>query len=156
MLRSASALASAAFSTLALAVVPFVSAPALAAPPADTTGAVATNVVQISNRQSITSDAVFSGAAVATLGADALRDAHGNFGVNVAAGVLNAQSNQLVLASASNVLINSHQDIRNAATVNAATNASLGERALMGASGNIGVNVAAGVANVQSNALAIH
>lgn len=144
-----------AFALTTLPALSVVSAPALAAPPADTTGTTA-NVTQISTRQSVTSDAVFSGAAVATLGADALRNAHGNFGVNVAAGAANAQSNQLVLASASNVMVNTRQDIRNAATVNAAPNASLGERALMGASGNIGVNVAAGVTNVQSNALAIH
>jgi len=145
-----------AFALTALPALSFISTPALAAPPADTLGSAAASVTQISTRQSVTSDAVFSGAAVATLGADALRNAHGNFGVNVAAGALNEQSNQLVLASASNVMVNTRQDIRNAATVNAATNASLGERALMGASGNIGVNVAAGVTNVQSNALAIH
>ncbi len=118
-----------------------------------------TAVVQLSTRQTITGDAVFGGSAVASLGADALRNAHGNFGVNVAAGALNAQSNQLVLASASNVTVDTRQTIRNAASVAAATgamNASLGERALMAASGNIGVNVAAGIANAQANALAIH
>ncbi|MDR3396425.1 MAG: hypothetical protein P4M06_02580 [Pandoraea sp.] len=128
-------------------------APAFAATSDDATG------VQLSTRQTITGDAVFGGSTVATLGADALRNAHGNFGVNVAAGALNAQSNQLVLASASNVTIDTRQTIRNAATVTGATgpmNASLGDRALMGASGNIGVNVAAGVANAQANALAIH
>ncbi|MFJ2992424.1 hypothetical protein [Pandoraea sp. NPDC087047] len=116
------------------------------------------SVVRLSTQQTIASDAVFLGhvGAVATLGADALRDAHGNFGVNVAAGALNVQSNQIVLANAANISVDTRQTIRNAATVTGAMNASLGERALMGASGNIGVNVAAGVANAQANALAIH
>ncbi len=116
------------------------------------------NVVQLTTRQTIATDAVFSGHqnAVATLGADALRDAHGNFGVNVAAGALNVQSNQIALANAAHISVDTRQTIRNAATVTGAMNASLGDRALMGASGNIGVNVAAGVANAQANALAIH
>ncbi|MFK0378253.1 hypothetical protein [Pandoraea sp. NPDC090278] len=116
------------------------------------------NVVQLSTRQSIATDAVFNGhpTAVATLGADALRDAHGSFGVNIAAGALNVQSNQIVVAQASHVSIDTTQTIRNAATVTGAMNASLGDRALMGAAGNIGVNVAAGIANAQSNALAVH
>ncbi|ALS65682.1 hypothetical protein [Pandoraea apista] len=128
-------------------------APAFAATPDDVA------VVQLSTRQTITADAVFGGAQVATLGADALRNAHGSFGVNVAAGALNVQSNQLVLANASHVAIDTRQTIRHAATVTGATgamNASLGNRALMGASGNIGVNVVAGAANAQANALAIH
>ncbi|VVD88268.1 hypothetical protein [Pandoraea fibrosis] len=123
---------------------------AFAATPDDAT------VVQLSTRQSIAGDAVFGGAQAATLGADALRDAHGSFGVNVAAGALNVQSNQLVLTSASHVTVDTRQTIRNAAIVTGAMHASLGDRALMGASGNIGVNVAAGVANAQANALAIH
>lgn len=116
------------------------------------------SVVQLSTRQTIATDAVFNGhpTVVATLGADALRDAHGSFGVNVAAGALNVQSNQIVVAQASHVSIDTTQTIRNAATVAGAMNASLGDRALMGAAGNIGVNVAAGIANAQSNALAIH
>ena len=134
-------------SAFALAVA---HASAFAAPLADA------SVVQLSTRQTVTGDAVFGGAPTATLGADALRNAHGSFGVNVAAGALNVQSNQLVLASASHVSVDTRQTIRNAASVTGAMNASLGDRALMGASGNIGVNVAAGVANAQANALMIH
>ncbi|VVE27181.1 hypothetical protein [Pandoraea anhela] len=139
-------------SALVLAVV---CAPAFAAPTDDV------NVVHLSTRQTIATDTVFNArsdtvAGVATLGTDALREAHGNFGVNLAAGAHNVQSNQIVLANASNVAVDTRQTIRNAATVTGAMNASLGDRALMGASGNIGVNVAAGVANAQANALAIH
>ncbi|AHN77476.1 hypothetical protein DA70_12855 [Pandoraea pnomenusa] len=134
-------------SSLVLAAV---SASAFAGQPNDAT------VVRLSTRQVATSTAVFGGAPVATLGNDALRNAHGNFGANVAAGALNMQSNQLVLATASHVSVDARQTIRNAASVTGATSASLGERALMGASGNIGVNVVAGVANAQANALAIH
>ncbi|VVE01909.1 hypothetical protein PHO31112_02178 [Pandoraea horticolens] len=134
-------------SAFALAVA---HASAFAAPPDDAT------VAQLSTRQAITGDAVFGGSQAATLGTDALRDAHGNFGVNVAAGALHVQSNQFVLARASHVAIDTRQTLRDAATVAGAMNASLGDRALMSASGNIGVNVAAGVANAQANALAIH
>lgn len=143
-------------SSLVLAAAAVVHVPAFAAPSDDA------NVVQLSTRQTLTGDAVFSGqsAAVATLGADALRDAHGNFGVNAAAGALNAQSNQIVLAKAAHILVDTQQTIRNAAAVTGAItgamHASLGDRALMGASGNIGVNVVAGAANAQANALAIH
>ncbi|APD13320.1 hypothetical protein [Pandoraea pulmonicola] len=134
-------------SSLVLAAV---SATAFAAPSDDA------SVVQLSTRQAVTGDAVFRGSPVATLGADALRNAHGNLGVNVAAGALNVQSNQIVQATASHVGIDTRQMVRNAATIAGTTSASLGERALMGASGNIGVNVVAGVANAQANALAIH
>ena len=139
-------------SSWVLAVVALVHVPAFAATPDDA------NVVQLSTRQAIATDAVFNGQsnAVATLGTDALRNAHGSFGVNVAAGALNVQSNQIVLMNASTISVDTRQTIRNAATVTGAMNASLGDRALMGASGNIGVNVVAGVANAQANALAIH
>ncbi|WP_374620712.1 hypothetical protein [Pandoraea sp.] len=135
---------------LSALVLTVATASAFAASPGDA------SVVQLSTRQTLASTAVFRGSPVATLGTDALRDAHGSFGVNVAAGALNAQSNQLVLARASRVSVDTLQTIRNTATLTGAPSASLGDRALMGASGNIGVNVVAGVANAQVNALAIH
>ncbi|MBN4664410.1 hypothetical protein HUS70_00080 [Pandoraea nosoerga] len=114
------------------------------------------SAARLSTRQTVTGDAVFRGSPVAALGADALRSAHGNFGVNVAAGALNVQSNQIVQAAASQVSVDTRQVVRSAAAIAGASSAALGERALMGASGNIGVNVAAGAANAQANALAIH
>lgn len=115
-----------------------------------------TSAARLSTRQTVTGDAVFRGSPVAALGADALRSAHGNFGVNVAAGALNVQSNQIVQAAASQVSVDTRQVVRSAAAIAGASSAALGERALMGASGNIGVNVAAGAANAQANAMAIH
>ena len=135
---------------LSALVLTVATASAFAASPGDA------SVVQLSTRQTLASNAVFRGSPVATLGTDALRGAHGSFVVNVAAGALNAQSNQLVLATASRVSVDTLQTIRNTTTLTGAPSASLGDRALMGASGNIGVNVVAGVANAQVNALAIH
>lgn len=100
----------------------------------------------------------------ATLDGDALGGVAGNVGVNVAAGVGNAQSNGMaasiaegaVIAKASsdseqvsmmNSLDSSHGDLDLIAT--------FGGNALLGATGNIGVNVASGVGNVQHNGLAI-
>lgn len=135
---------------LSALVLTVAQAPAFAAPTNDA------SVVHLSTRQAIASDAVFRGSQAATLGADALRNAHGSFGVNVAAGALNLQSNQLVLANASQVAVDTRQTIRNTTILTGVPSASLGDRALMGASGNLGVNVVAGVANAQANALAIH
>ncbi len=135
---------------LSALVLTVAQAPAFAAPLNDAT------VVNLSTRQTLASDAVFRGGQTATLGTDALRNAHGSFGVNVAAGALNLQSNQLVLANASRVAVDTRQTIRNTTILTGVPSASLGDRAMMGASGNLGVNVVAGVANAQANALAIH
>lgn len=100
----------------------------------------------------------------ATFGA-ALQGASGNLGVNIAAGVGNAQSNDAALSS----VIDDHSAAYASAMVfsdqtawdNTAEStwfndydAAVGDGALAGASGNIGVNVASGVGNAQSNALA--
>lgn len=97
----------------------------------------------------------------------ALQDASGNLGVNIAAGVGNAQSNDAALSSITDE--NGWTDTYASAMVfsdqtawdNTAESlwfndydASVGDGALSGATGNIGVNVAAGVGNAQSNALA--
>ena len=99
----------------------------------------------------------------ATLDGDALAGATGNIGVNVAAGVGNAQSNAMAAS------VNSSGTIAKAASDSEQTSLSnellagrdldtfavLGGNALAGAQGNIGVNVAAGVGNAQHNGLAI-
>lgn len=99
----------------------------------------------------------------ATVTDDALADASGNIGLNVASGVGNAQSNALAasvngdgnIAAASadseqaaifNILL-AFDDLDNSAT--------LSGNALSNAIGNIGVNVAAGMGNAQHNGLAI-
>jgi uncharacterized protein (UPF0333 family) len=92
-----------------------------------------------------------------------LQDAKGNIGVNIAAGVGNAQSNGMAAsmnssASLSKAVADSEQatffnelladcDLDNFAT--------FAGDALSGATGNIGVNITAGVGNAQHNGLAI-
>lgn len=97
----------------------------------------------------------------ATTGAGAGSGASGNIGMNVAEGVDNAQSNDASLASVDqgnvfgNAQIFSRQSSGGQATINNfMLNASLGDGSLSGATGNVGVNIAAGVANVQNNSLA--
>jgi hypothetical protein len=98
---------------------------------------------------------------IASLGDGTLNAADGNIGANVAAGVFNIQKNALVIASVTGghlaeattaVLQHSeknrsvHENTTNEATLNGGLNA---------ASGNIGVNIAAGVGNLQHNSLTI-
>ena len=98
---------------------------------------------------------------------NALRGASGNIGANIAAGVGNAQANDVALSSvdgnavfASAMVFNSQWTYGNGGTDNGSPdnqlfyNASVGDNVLAAASGNIGLNVAAGVGNAQSNALA--
>ncbi len=99
----------------------------------------------------------------ATLG-DALGGASGNIGANVAAGVGNAQSNDAALAAlttdpgvyASAQVFSDQTSLENTASATwfNSYDASVTDGALAGATGNIGVNVASGVGNAQSNALA--
>ena len=97
----------------------------------------------------------------ATTGSGAGSGASGNIGMNVAEGIDNAQSNDASLASVDqgnvfgNAQIFSTQSSGGRATINNfMLNASLGDGSLSGVSGNVGVNIAAGVANVQNNSLA--
>lgn len=95
----------------------------------------------------------------ATIGGDTLRSAKGNIGANVAAGDNNQQANdaalsavdaEFVFASAQNYSVQKSTSNRtnDLATEN---DARLAGAALAGASGNIGVNVAAGNGNQQAN-----
>ncbi|MGF6773287.1 hypothetical protein P3T18_005792 [Paraburkholderia sp. GAS199] len=93
----------------------------------------------------------------AAVGSDALRNVSGNVGVNLAAGALNAQTNDIALNQAAQVSIATEQRVHVVATqASGNATATLGAGALSGASGNVGVNIAAGVGNAQLNALAIH
>jgi len=100
----------------------------------------------------------------ATLG-DALGGASGNIGANVAAGAGNAQSNDAALAAltaadpgvyASAQVFSDQTSLENTASATwfNSYDASVTDGALAGATGNVGVNVASGVGNAQSNALA--
>ncbi|TWH99478.1 hypothetical protein IP90_03093 [Luteimonas cucumeris] len=98
----------------------------------------------------------------------ALSDAMGNIGANVAAGVGNAQANDAALSAVDGEEVFAHAMVFNSQE----TNANLGtdepsgpqnelfytayatDDVLSGASGNIGLNVASGVGNAQTNALA--
>ncbi|VVD90911.1 hypothetical protein [Pandoraea terrigena] len=97
----------------------------------------------------------------ATLGSGALANANGNIGVNVAAGADNAQANNVAIASLNaqpvyaSAQVFANQSSRGSASISQFyVNASVGDGALAGATGNVGVNVAAGVGNVQQNGLA--
>ncbi|KGM56765.1 hypothetical protein N799_02430 [Lysobacter arseniciresistens ZS79] len=102
----------------------------------------------------------------ASASGDALSGALGNIGANIAAGVGNAQANDAALASvdgeavfASAMLFNSQRTVGNFSGElipddGIAYDASVSDNVLAGAAGNIGLNVAAGVGNAQSNALA--
>ncbi|ALM51633.1 hypothetical protein [Halomonas huangheensis] len=98
----------------------------------------------------------------ATVNGNALRGAAGNIGANVAAGDNNQQANDAALASsdASTVFGQASSFSAQSASNNmhytsgSPNNATLGGNALRGASGNIGVNVAAGMGNAQHNSLA--
>lgn len=104
-----------------------------------------------------------------------LQNASGNIGVNEAAGISNQQSNSLSVATAAN---NDSEGYPIGATATTSTyqgagmrgalqgtpifwlhgasnDAGLGSHALQNASGNIGVNMASGVDNQQSNATAL-
>lgn len=111
---------------------------------------------QISTSQQTSGNAIVSATTTASVGTDALRSVSGNVGVNVAAGALNAQANQIALVSAPSADINTFQDTDVTASISKSGAATLGAGALSKASGNIGVNIVSGVGNAQSNALAIH
>ena len=98
----------------------------------------------------------------ATLGGNALSNAAGNIGANVAAGDNNQQANDAALSSSDAATVFgqassfSAQSSSNNMTMvkGSPNNALVGGNALRGASGNIGVNVAAGIGNAQHNSLA--
>jgi hypothetical protein len=108
---------------------------------------------------------------VASVGNNALSNATGNIGVNVASGAGNVQNNSLAAsatstgtltngrgASSGGEAIASDQNCQTAATEVSGQftgSAMLGSGALSGATGNIGVNIASGVGNLQHNGLAI-
>lgn len=110
---------------------------------------------RLSNLQDVGGSAKV-GASAAALGANTLRGASGNIGVNVSAGALNAQSNQIILITTPQASINSQQNVHAVAQVTGSTSAKLGAGSLAAVSGNVGVNIASGVGNAQFNGLIIH
>ncbi|MFM0260698.1 hypothetical protein [Paraburkholderia sediminicola] len=110
---------------------------------------------RLSNLQDVGGSAK-AGASAATLGANTLRGASGNIGVNVSAGALNAQSNQIILITTPQATIASQQNVHTVAQVTGSASAKLGAGSLTAVSGNVGVNIASGVGNAQFNGLIIH
>jgi len=133
----------------------------------------------VDDKQSATGNETYNEAFSNTsdMGDGALRNASGNIGVNVSAGDNNVQGNSAALAatdagfvfgegegqgeyyshgSSADAEIFVHQTTYYNWTDNYAqrNRASMGNGALQGASGNIGVNIASGNNNVQKNALA--
>ncbi|MFM0337904.1 autotransporter outer membrane beta-barrel domain-containing protein [Paraburkholderia fungorum] len=97
----------------------------------------------------------------ATTGANAATGVSGNLGINIAEGIGNAQSNDVSLASVDigNVfgnaqIFNAQSSAGTAKINNFNLNASIGDGSLSGVTGNVGVNVASGIGNVQNNSLA--
>jgi len=97
----------------------------------------------------------------ASLGDGTLDAADGNVGVNIAAGAFNIQKNALVIASVTGghlaeatTGVLQHSE-KNRSVVEDVTNTATLDGGLENASGNIGVNIAAGVGNLQLNTLTI-
>ena len=90
--------------------------------------------------------------------------ASGNIGMNVAAGDTNVQDNAAALAavdagfvfgeSTAHVAVDQSNVLNNTINSGVMNNASIGQNAFANASGNIGVNVAAGTGNAQKNTMA--
>jgi len=99
----------------------------------------------------------------ATVSGDVLSGAQGNIGANVVAGDYNAQSNVVAIAAGEEEtsLVESKTFSVQKAKFNKVNNegvtntASASDNALSSAQGNIGVNIAAGVDNAQTNQLGI-
>lgn len=109
----------------------------------------------LSNLQDVGGSAK-AGTSAATLGANTLSGASGNIGVNLSAGALNAQANQIVLITTPQAAIVSQQNLHTVAQVTGSATAKLGAGSLAAVSGNVGVNIASGVGNAQFNGLIIH
>jgi hypothetical protein len=102
----------------------------------------------------------------ASVGDNSLASVSGNVGVNVASGIGNAQNNSLAGsvttanagAAQTTAMIatdNNVQDAGMKATGQFQGTASLGNGALSNSTGNIGVNIAGGIGNLQHNGMAI-
>jgi hypothetical protein len=123
--------------------------------PSDDDSAEVFGSATLSNRQDIGGSAK-AGASAATVGANALRGASGNIGVNLAAGALNAQANQIALVTTPQAAITSQQNLHTVAQLTDSATAKLGAGSLAAVSGNVGMNIASGVGNAQFNGLVIH
>jgi hypothetical protein len=95
-------------------------------------------------------------ASSASVGAQALRGASGNVGVNLAAGALNAQTNHIALITTPQAGIATQQTVHGVTRMTGSAIAEIGTGAIAAMSGNLGVNIAGGVANAQFNGMVVH
>ena len=98
----------------------------------------------------------------ALLDDDVLELAIGNIQVNLSAGILNAQDNAATLTTADGDDVASdatsfvvQETVFNAITANGDNSATITDQVLENATGNLQVNLTAGIANVQKNALSL-
>lgn len=99
----------------------------------------------------------------ATLESEAGKNANGNIGINVTAGVGNLQGNAVAIVSteASDVFASATTNVSQNTLTNFSVNldnspnSATMDAALAGAVGNIGVNISAGAGNVQTNQLSM-
>jgi len=98
-----------------------------------------------------------------SINGNSLRDSEGNVAANVASGDNNMQANSAALAAADGSFVFGHADaeafgyqdaeMNNTINYGVRNSARVGGNALRGATGNVGVNVASGASNAQSNQL---
>jgi hypothetical protein len=125
-------------------------------PLSDDDGSAVFGVTKLTTSQNVSGSAQLDAPAVA-LGADALQGVSGNIGVNLAAGALNAQANQIALVTTSQAEVVAQQDVHAVVHMTGGSaSVELGAGALAGMSGNIGINIAAGAGNAQLNAMVVH
>ncbi|MBY4949676.1 hypothetical protein K6V92_24010 [Cupriavidus respiraculi] len=118
----------------------------------------------VESDQQAQDNAIGAGLNSAIGGNAALFGAQGNIGVNLAAGAGNGQTNQAALATIdahavfASAQVLSRQDTTGNTTTLAGiftgNHAAMGDAMLQGATGNVGVNIAAGAGNLQGNGLA--
>ncbi|MGF6568306.1 hypothetical protein ABH945_000382 [Paraburkholderia sp. GAS333] len=141
--------------SIAIAVICTAACASASAASSDDDSSAVFGAAKLSTLQDITGS-VKAGASSATVGADALRGASGNIGVNLAAGALNAQTNQIALITTPQAEIATQQNIHAVTRMTGSAIAEIGTGAMAAVSGNIGVNIAGGVANAQFNGLVVH
>ncbi|AIA54415.1 hypothetical protein [Acidithiobacillus caldus] len=112
---------------------------------------------------------VMNGANAVDFIGNALQGASGNIGVNMTSGIFNQQGNNMAASSAkysdyanagvnagqTSMLNSNHSNLNYGYEVRGSNETGLYGNVLSNASGNIGVNEAAGISNQQSNSLAI-
>lgn len=93
-----------------------------------------------------------AGASSASVGTEALRGASGN----LAAGALNVQTSQIALIATPQAEVTTQQNVHALTQLTGSAIAGIGPGAMSAVSGNVGMNIAGGVGNAQSNGMVVH